>query len=139
LGAGIAAALLAGTGAGVLIGHAAWANPGGASTLGPASSVSGDSTSAASVASRVSPGLVDINVTLGYQQARAAGTGMVLTPNGEVLTNNHVIEGATSISVTDVGNGRTYSANVVGYDRTHDVAVLQLVGASGLTTVTLGN
>ena len=140
MGAGIAAVLVAaGTGAGVLIGHAAWPASGGGSSLGPTSSVSSGETGAAAVASKVSAGLVDINVTLGYQQACAAGTGMVLTSNGEVLTNNHVIEGATSISVTDVGNGRTYNANVVGYDRSHDVAVLQLVGASGLTTVKLGN
>jgi S1-C subfamily serine protease len=82
---------------------------------------------------------VDINTTLGYQQAEAAGTGIVLTANGEILTNNHVINGATSISVTDIGNGKTYKANVVGYDRTDDIAVLQLVNASGLTTVSLGD
>jgi S1-C subfamily serine protease len=64
---------------------------------------------------------------------------MVLTSTGEVLTNNHVIDGATSIKVTDVGNGRTYTAKVVGYDQTKDVAVLQLVGASGLKTVTLSS
>jgi len=85
----------------------------------------------------VSPGLVDVVSTLGYQQAKAAGTGMVLTPDGEVLTNNHVIDGATSIKAIDLGNGRTYTAKVVGYSKTSDVAVLKLVGASGLDTVTL--
>jgi S1-C subfamily serine protease len=64
---------------------------------------------------------------------------MVLTSNGQVLTNNHVVEGATNIRVTDIGNGQTYRAGVVGYDRTHDIAVLQLKGASRLTTVTTGN
>src|SRR2546423_13473704 len=63
---------------------------------------------ASSVAAKVSPGLVDVNTVLGYQSARAAGTGIVLTSDGEVLTNHHVIEGATSITVTDVGNGKTY-------------------------------
>jgi S1-C subfamily serine protease len=77
--------------------------------------------------------------TDGYQGATSAGTGIVLTANGEVLTNNHVISGATSIRVTDVGNGRTYTAKVVGYDASDDVAVLQLQGASGLTTASLGN
>jgi S1-C subfamily serine protease len=91
---------------------------------------------AASIAQRVDPGIVDINTTLGYAKSRAAGTGMVLTSTGEVLTNNHVISGATSISVTDVGNGKTYAATVVGYSKSSDVAVLQLVGASGLTTIT---
>ena len=64
---------------------------------------------------------------------------MLLTSNGEVLTNNHVIDGATSISVTDIGNGHTYTANVVGYDKTRDIAVLQLQNASGLQTVTFGD
>ena len=64
---------------------------------------------------------------------------MVLTSNGIVLTNNHVIESANKISVTDIGNGKVYEANVVGYDRSQDIAVLQLVGASGLQTVTTGD
>jgi S1-C subfamily serine protease len=63
----------------------------------------------------------------------------VLSSNGLILTNNHVIDGATSISVTDVGNNKTYTASVVGYDRTKDIAVLQLHNASGLQTATLGN
>ena len=91
------------------------------------------------IATQTDPGLVDINTTLGYQQAKAAGTGMVLTSSGEVLTNNHVINGATSITARDVGNGRTYQAKVVGYDHSHDIAVLQLQGASGLQTVNLGD
>jgi S1-C subfamily serine protease len=91
---------------------------------------------ASSIAARVDGGLVDINTTVDYGAAQAAGTGMVLTSGGEVLTNNHVIDGATSISVTDVGNGRTYDATVVGYNVTKDVAVLQLTGASGLQSVT---
>ena len=91
------------------------------------------------IADKVDPGLVDINTTLGYQQEQAAGTGIVLSSNGVILTNNHVIDGATSISVTDVGNQKTYTASVVGYDRTKDIAVLQLHNASGLQTATLGN
>jgi S1-C subfamily serine protease len=91
------------------------------------------------VAAKVNPGLVDIYTTLTFQNGQAAGTGIVLTSSGEVLTNNHVIEGATDIRATDVGNGRTYSATVVGYDASRDVAVLQLKGASGLSTVTTGD
>src|ERR1019366_5930566 len=91
------------------------------------------------IAAQTDPGLVDVVSTLGYQQATSAGTGLVLTSSGEVLTNNHVIEGATSITVTDIGNGRSYRASVVGYSQSHDIAVLQLQGASGLKTVTLGN
>src|SRR5208282_1693843 len=70
------------------------------------------------IASKVDPGLVDIVSTLGYQNAEAAGTGQVVTSSGEVLTNNHVIDGATSIKATDIGSGRTYTAKVVGYDQT---------------------
>jgi S1-C subfamily serine protease len=92
---------------------------------------------ASSIASRVDPGLVDVNVTVDYGQARGAGTGMVLSPDGVVLTNNHVIDGATSISVTDVGNGKTYRARVAGYDRSKDVAILKLSGAASLPTVTI--
>ena len=105
----------------------------------PAQSTGNASINAQSVASQVDPGLVDINTDLSYQGAQAAGTGMVLTSNGEILTNNHVIDGATTISVTDLGNNKTYTASVVGYDVTGDVAVLQLKNASGLTTVNLGN
>jgi S1-C subfamily serine protease len=87
----------------------------------------------------VVPAVVDINVVFDYQGAEGAGTGIVLTSNGEVLTNNHVIDGATKISVTDVGNGKTYGAKVLGYDNTHDVALLQLEGASGLQTAKLAD
>ena len=89
------------------------------------------------LAARVDPGLVDVTATLGYQQAISAGTGMVLTPSGLVITNNHVIEGATAITVTDAGNHRTYTAAVVGYDQSQDIAVLQLAAASRLKTVSL--
>jgi S1-C subfamily serine protease len=95
--------------------------------------------SASQIAQRVDPALVDVVSTEGDQGATAAGTGIVLTSNGEVLTNNHVIRGATSIKVTDVGNGRTYTAKVVGYDASRDVAVIQLQHASGLTTANLGD
>lgn len=82
---------------------------------------------------KVGPAVVDIDTQMSYQSAVGAGTGIVLSPNGQVLTNNHVIEGATSITAVDIGNGQSYQANVIGYDRSHDVAVLQLNGASGLT------
>jgi S1-C subfamily serine protease len=63
----------------------------------------------------------------------------VLTSNGLVLTNNHVINGATSISAVDIGDGKTYQASVVGYDRSHDIAVIQLQNASGLATAPIGS
>ena len=58
---------------------------------------------------------------------------------GLVLTNNHVVNGASAVSATDIGNGQTYSATVLGYDRDQDVALLQLNGASALVTARLGD
>jgi S1-C subfamily serine protease len=110
---------------------------GSTSTGSGSTSTGSGSTEVSSIAAKVDPGLVDIDTTLGYDEEEAAGTGIVLTSNGEILTNNHVIDGATTISVTDVGNGKTYSASVVGYDTTQDVAVLQLNGASGLQTASI--
>ena len=86
----------------------------------------------------VTTGVVAIDTRLGYANAAAAGTGMVLTASGEVLTNNHVIRGATTIRVTVPATGRTYQARVLGYSLTADVAVLRLRGASGLRTVSVG-
>ena len=83
-------------------------------------------------------GLVTIDTVLGYQNGEAAGTGMVLTSGGEILTNNHVIEGATGITVTVVRTGTRYHATVVGTDPTDDVAVLQLSDASGLQVADFG-
>jgi S1-C subfamily serine protease len=90
---------------------------------------------AQSSAPPIGTGVVVIDTALGYQGGSAAGTGMVLTSSGEVLTNNHVIRGATSIKVVVPGTSHTYTAKVVGYDVTNDVAVLQAVGASNLKTV----
>jgi S1-C subfamily serine protease len=84
-------------------------------------------------------GIVDINTTLGYAGGSAAGTGMVLTPAGEVLTNNHVIRGATAIKVVIPATHKSYTASVVGYSVANDVAVLKVQGASALKTVTTGN
>jgi S1-C subfamily serine protease len=83
-------------------------------------------------------GVVTIVSTLNYDESyKSAGTGMVLTANGLVLTNNHVVQGSTSIQVTDETTGITYTADVVGTDATNDVAVLQLRDASGLTPVSV--
>lgn len=82
-------------------------------------------------------GIVDITTVLDYGEGAAAGTGVVLTSAGEILTNNHVIEGATRIRVTVPATGSSYTASVVGTDPTDDVAVLRLSGASGLATAHL--
>src|SRR4051794_29571401 len=101
-------------------------------------SFGGTSTTGSTTASAAQQvGIVEINTVLKYQSAQAAGTGMVLTSDGEILTNNHVVDGATSISVTISSTGATYTATVVGTDPTDDVAVLQLSHASGLRTAKL--
>ena len=82
-----------------------------------------------------SAGVVLIDTVLPYQNAQAAGTGMVLTAAGQVLTNYHVVEGAGTITVTVAATGQSYRATVVGTDPSNDVALIQLAGASGLTTV----
>jgi len=109
---------------------------GSGSGSGSGSSPAGINTQA--IAAQVDPALVDIDTTLA-QTGAAAGTGMVLTSSGLVLTNNHVIENATTINVQIIGSGQTYTAHVVGYSVTDDVALLQLQNASGLKTITTGN
>src|SRR5438128_10820074 len=90
------------------------------------------------VKARPNVGIVDIYTTLGYEDGLAAGTGMIISRSGEVLTNNHVIDGATKFKVVDVTTHRRYTATVAGYSVSRDVAVLQLSGASGLRTVKRG-
>jgi S1-C subfamily serine protease len=82
-----------------------------------------------------STGVVLIDTVLNGGQG--AGTGMVLTSSGEVLTNYHVVEGATEITVTVATTGNTYDATVVGSDETADVALLQLQDATGLDPISV--
>ncbi|MBV9410947.1 MAG: trypsin-like peptidase domain-containing protein [Acidimicrobiia bacterium] len=94
--------------------------------------------STASVAAKVIPAVVDVNTHLSEGGA-AAGTGMILSSSGEILTNNHVIEDASDIRVQISGTGPSYAAHVVGYDKSDDVALLQMDRApSSLSTVKLG-
>jgi S1-C subfamily serine protease len=97
------------------------------------------SLNASALAEKVDPGVVDITSTLKYSDATAEGTGMVISASGLVLTNNHVIDQATNVTATLVTSGKTYTAKVLGYDSTDDVALLQLVGASGLKTIALAD
>ena len=93
---------------------------------------------AASASAQVGPQIVDIDAKLGYQSAIGAGTGIVIDGGGVVLTNNHVVAGATDLTARSIGNGQTYPASVIGYDRQHDIAVLQLAGG-GLPSANIGN
>ena len=85
------------------------------------------------VAAKVQPGMVDIYTQLSSGLS-GAGTGIILTPDGEVLTNNHVIDGSTTIAVELLATGQRYAATVVGTVPTEDLAVLQIQGAPTGTT-----
>jgi S1-C subfamily serine protease len=93
----------------------------------------------AAAGSALGTGVVEIQTRYGVSGGAGAGTGMVLTRSGEVLTNNHVIRGATQIRVRVPATGRTYRARVLGYSISADVALLRLSGSSGLQPVSLGN
>jgi S1-C subfamily serine protease len=91
------------------------------------------------VINAVRPGLVDISSNLQYQGSQAAATGMIISSNGLVLTNNHVIADTTQLYATVVDTHKRYAAKWLGYDSTDDVAVIKLIGAHDLRTVPLGN
>ncbi len=93
----------------------------------------------AALIAMVEPGLVQITTTVDYQGVIGNGTGIILSPDGQILTNHHVIQGANTIQVLSIATGQTFDADVVGYDRDDDIALLQLRGASGLPTAPLGD
>jgi S1-C subfamily serine protease len=90
-----------------------------------------------SIASHIDPATVDITAT--GPSGQDQGTGMILTPSGVVLTNNHVIDGSTKVTAQVDGKGRTYNTEVLGTDSQGDVALLQLKGGSNFNTVVLGD
>jgi S1-C subfamily serine protease len=85
------------------------------------------------ILAKVEPGVVSVTTNLG------AGTGMILTAAGQVLTNYHVVSGASSIKVTVFNETSPRPATLKGFDKSNDVALLQISGASGLPVVTLGD
>lgn len=106
-----------------------WSNGGNSSDTSGTST----QTEATDATQEQEEGLVYLTSTV--SGGTSAGTGMVLTDDGEIVTNYHVIEGASSITAEVVSTGQKYKATVVGYDSTNDVAVLELSDANGLTTV----
>jgi len=94
----------------------------------------------AAVYREVEPGVVDVTANLQYLGETAEGTGIVINAaKGLILTNNHVIDDATSVTVTPVLTGRSYQAAVVGYDLPDDIAVLRVQGVKGLRAVVTGD
>ncbi len=90
----------------------------------------------AGVAKAVSPSIVEINAA--SNAGESTGSGVIITSNGEIITNNHVVSGASSIKVS-TSDGKTYTAKVVGTDSKKDLALIKLENASGLTVATLGD
>lgn len=112
--------------------------------LGSKSKLAGSSRAApdidvAAAAAAVDPSVAVIDATLAQARGRVAGTGLVVSASGTMLTNNHVIAGADDITAQIAGTGRRYPAHVVGYDVTHDIAVLQLQGAPALLAAPIGD
>ncbi|MDG4859487.1 trypsin-like peptidase domain-containing protein, partial [Streptomyces sp. T-3] len=90
----------------------------------------------AGVADAVSQSIVEVNATTG--SGKSTGSGVIITSGGEIITNNHVIAGASSVKVK-LKDGKTYDAKVVGTDSDKDLALLKVEGASGLKAATLGD
>ncbi|MEU6769295.1 trypsin-like peptidase domain-containing protein [Streptomyces sp. NPDC046853] len=88
------------------------------------------------VAQAVSPSIVEISAK--SDSGEATGSGVIITDDGEIVTNNHVISGATSVKVT-TNDGKSYDAKVVGTDSKKDLALIKLQDASGLKAASLGN
>ncbi|MGP2436731.1 S1C family serine protease [Streptomyces sp. JW3] len=88
------------------------------------------------VAKAVSPSIVEINAT--SSAGSSTGSGVIITSDGEIITNNHVVSGATSVKVS-TSDGKEYTAEVVGTDASKDLALIKLQNASGLTAATLGD
>ncbi|MFI0963816.1 S1C family serine protease [Streptomyces sp. NPDC021080] len=89
------------------------------------------------VAKAVSPSIVEINAT--SNAGSSTGSGVIITTGGEIITNNHVVSGASEIKV-QLNNGTSYTAKVVGTDSKKDLALIKLDSApSGLKPATLGN
>ena len=135
--AAVAAALVGGAGGAAVVGIEG-GSPTSASTTSSAQTVAGTTnTDVSAVAAKVLPSVVQVNVTTG--QGEAIGSGVILSPDGKILTNAHVVEGAVGTVTITLSDGTKYQATVLGSDVTADIAVLQAQGASGLTAATLGD
>ena len=115
-------------------------------TVKPTLSFAGATLSVADVLKAVEPAVValstqqqiDPNSFLDVEPSQGAGTGIVLTSDGYILTNAHVIEGAATIKVT-FKDRKVRSATVVGRDRGRDIALVKVDGAKNLPTARLGS
>src|SRR6185437_11111458 len=151
-----AVAVVAAVGGGVLAGELGGSPASDGVNVAASANLASDQNGVASIAGAVEPAVVTITSIVtgsgstgygttttpfgggsGYgQEEKLEGTGMVVTSSGEVVTNNHVIAGASTISVTLHGSSAAHRATVIGTDPTDDIALLQVQGVSGLPTVT---
>ncbi|MDL9980899.1 S1C family serine protease [Microbacterium sp. ASV49] len=142
----VAAAVVGGAAGlgGAAAGAALWGNTGSTTAQAPAAVTVNNPksvTNTTAVATKVLPSVVTINASSG--NSAGTGSGVVLTADGYILTNTHVVtlDGATgspTLSVT-TSDGRIYGATVVGTDPTYDLAVIKLKNASGMTPITFGD
>jgi len=119
------------------------------SSLPPAAQVTADVKTALA---RIEPSVVLINDTItsgasgrggfggfgGFQES-GAGTGIIISSDGQIVTNAHVVNGASAITVTLPNNGGTHTASIVGIDTTADLAVIKISGVSNLKPATFAN
>ncbi|MEU5053476.1 trypsin-like peptidase domain-containing protein [Streptomyces sp. NPDC021096] len=128
-------AAVAGGGAAAVVGELAGGSHGtGQST--PVQNASTKGTGVAAVASAVSPSIVEIKA--GTSSGQSTGSGVIVTGDGEVITNNHVVAGADTVRVI-LSNGTTKTAKVVGTDPDKDLALIKIQDAKGLKAATLGD
>lgn len=150
VGITVIASLAAGTAGGWFAGHQADRSTVASSVTVPSTrtvsaQISGANLDVAAILAKVGPSVVAVNTQITQQrgpfiaQGQGAGTGVVLTKDGQILTNAHVIDGATAIAVTLNGSNQQLPATLVAKDTGHDLALLKVTGVSDLTPATLGN
>jgi putative serine protease PepD len=137
----LAAAVVGGAGGAAIVGFSGTTTgSGGTSALTTVTGQAASNTTATDVsgiAAKVLPSVVQVNVST--PQGEAIGSGVILTSDGRILTNAHVVEGAAGDVTVTLSDGRKYQASVLGADSKADIAVLQAKDASGLTAATLGD
>jgi S1-C subfamily serine protease len=106
---------------------------------GSTNALGGQGGTGSSATANAAAGVVVVTTKLAYGGGETAATGIVLSSSGQVLTNNHVIRGASAVRVADPSSSRTYTATVAGYSVSKDVALLELRNADGMQTAALGS
>ncbi|TDV55296.1 S1C family serine protease [Actinophytocola oryzae] len=107
-----------------------------ATTTSASPSTGTEGTDVSAIVAKVMASVVQVNVELA--NGEAIGSGVVISSDGRILTNNHVVSGADKVTVT-LSDGRTVDATVAGTDPSSDLAVIQVQGVSGLTAATFAD